>query len=159
MRENKGCRTITAPPSEPGSSNEHREDQDPDPKAEGIRLVTSTLDENGKLKKRPKRPKRPKTRPPDISECRQVSLRSAATEQLIAANASRCPNKEFRSGAKDKNTQTGVPPNREIGGTHYLRNREIGFGGMGLLGLFLSSPFLSSVLVTSPMPSALGSGS
>ena len=67
MRENKGCRTITAPPIEPGSLKEHSEDQDPDPKAEGIGLVTSALDENGELKKRPKRPKRPtrpKTRPP-----------------------------------------------------------------------------------------------
>ena len=60
IRENKGCRTITAPPSEPGSSNEHCEDQDPDPKAEGIGLVTSTLDKNGELKKRPKRPIPPK---------------------------------------------------------------------------------------------------
>ena len=51
MRENKGWRTITAPPSEPGSSNEHREDQDPDPKAEGIGLVMSALNEKGKLKK------------------------------------------------------------------------------------------------------------
>ena len=32
-------------------------------------------------------------------------------------------------------------------------------GLLGLVGLFLSSPFLSSALVTSPMPSAVGSGS
>ena len=110
MGESKGCQTITAPPRKPGSLNEHREDQDPDPKAEGIGLVTSALDENSELKKRPttpKRPKRPKTRPPDIPECRQVSLPSAATEQLITANASRCPNKEFRAGTKDEKTQTG----------------------------------------------------
>ena len=104
MQEKKSCRTITAPPNEPGSSNEHREDQYPDPKAEGIGLVTSALDKNGELKKRPTRPT---TRPPDIPECRQVSLPSTATEQLIASNASRCPNKEFRAGAKDEKKQTG----------------------------------------------------
>ena len=51
MRENKGCRTITAPPSEPGSSNEHREDQDPGPTAEGIGLVTSALDKKRRTQK------------------------------------------------------------------------------------------------------------
>ena len=108
MLVNKGCRTITAPPIEPGSSNKHREDQDPDPKAEGIGLLMSALCENGKLKKRatrPKRPTRPKTRPPDIPKCRQVTLPFAATEQVITANASRYPNKEFRAGTKDKEIQ------------------------------------------------------
>ena len=66
--------------------------------------MTSRLNKNNELKKRPTRPK---TSPPDIPECRQVSLLSAATGQLIAANASRCPNKEFRAGTKDENTQTG----------------------------------------------------
>ena len=82
MRENKGCRTITAPLSEPGSSNEHREDQDPDPKAEGIGLVTSALDENGKLKKRPTRPERHETRPPRIPE--HVRLTTSTTPALAA---------------------------------------------------------------------------
>ena len=111
MWEKKGCRTITAPPSEPGSSNEHREDQDPDPKAEGIGLVTSALDENGELKKRPTRPERPETRPPSNPERhRSTTPQPAAAWQLVAAKANVLqanvlPNRQDRVGTTNETTQ------------------------------------------------------
>ena len=83
MRENKGCRTNTAPPGKNCmTSFNDTSNQDPDPMAEGFGLELHAIEEDDRLNnehrdkperhERPTRPERHKTRPPQNLRTRSI---------------------------------------------------------------------------------------
>ena len=121
--EKKGCQIDTAPPgTHHTTSVDSCDAQDPDPMAEGIGLVTtSVINKDGGLNneyrdkpknnQRPTRPERPKMRPPtNPKRHRSPTPQLAATWQRVVAkshrvHANNLPNMQDRVGTTKQTTQ------------------------------------------------------